>query len=125
MLTTFGKELRKMRIESGEVLKDMADRIGVSTSFLSAIETGKKNIPARLIDKLCSEYSLPLQRRLELEDAARKSVPTVKVGLAGASEDRRDMALIFARNFEDVTDETARQIIDLLSRGVDDGGGNR
>ena len=38
MLTSLGKFLRKLRIDRGEILKDMADKLGVTVSFLSAVE---------------------------------------------------------------------------------------
>lgn len=38
MLTKFGKELRKIRIENDEILKDMADKLNVTAAYLSAVE---------------------------------------------------------------------------------------
>jgi transcriptional regulator with XRE-family HTH domain len=46
MLTEFGQYLRKIRIDCGDLLKDMADKLGVTSSYLSAVETGKRNVPA-------------------------------------------------------------------------------
>lgn len=43
MVTAFGKFLRILR----EILKDMAEKLNVTSSFLSAVENGKKN-PLRL-----------------------------------------------------------------------------
>ncbi|WP_309460957.1 helix-turn-helix transcriptional regulator [Escherichia coli] len=45
MVTSFGKTLRKMRIDRGMVLKNMADLLGVSSAYLSAIELGKSEPP--------------------------------------------------------------------------------
>ena len=49
MLTSIGKFFRKLRIDEGEILKDMAEKLGVSVSFLSAVENGKKRMPFHLI----------------------------------------------------------------------------
>lgn len=46
MLTEFGKLLRIIRINSGDTSKDMAKKLNLSPSYLSAIESGKRNIPA-------------------------------------------------------------------------------
>ena len=43
-MTDFAKALRILRIERGEVLKDMADKLGITSSYLSAIECGKRKI---------------------------------------------------------------------------------
>ena len=51
MLTSLGKFLRKLRIDNNELLKDMAQKLNVSVSFLSAVENGKKGgRPAKQID---------------------------------------------------------------------------
>ena len=42
MLTALGRFLRKIRIDRNELLKDMADKLEVSASFLSAVENGKR-----------------------------------------------------------------------------------
>jgi len=45
MITEYGKFLRKLRIDQGQILKTMAEKLGVSSAFLSAVENGKKKIP--------------------------------------------------------------------------------
>ena len=50
MLTSIGRFLRKLRIENGEILKDMAEALGVSSAFLSAVENGKKKMPESWIE---------------------------------------------------------------------------
>lgn len=49
MLTAFGKEVRKIRLDRGELLKTMADSLGVKSSYLSAIEHGKKQFQNLLL----------------------------------------------------------------------------
>ena len=47
MATIFGKEVAKLRIDQGVKLRELADHFGVSSSYLSAIEAGKKNVPEK------------------------------------------------------------------------------
>ena len=54
MATTFGKELRKLRIDKDENIHDMAKKLGISISYLSAIEAGSRNIPSDMVDKMVS-----------------------------------------------------------------------
>lgn len=42
MITELGIFCRKLRIEYGERLSDMAQKLGVSSAFLSKVENGKK-----------------------------------------------------------------------------------
>ena len=44
MLTSLGRFLRKLRIDRGEILKNMAEKLEVTSSFLSAVENGKKRM---------------------------------------------------------------------------------
>jgi len=45
MLTRLGRFLKKLRIDNGEILKNMADKFNVTASYLSAVENGKRAFP--------------------------------------------------------------------------------
>ena len=45
MVNSFGKFCRRLRIDRGELLADMANRLGVSSAFLSKVENGGKKPP--------------------------------------------------------------------------------
>ena len=53
---TLHKYLRSIRIENGELLKDMADKLNMTASELSAIEHGKKEAPKGFMNKIESLY---------------------------------------------------------------------
>lgn len=114
MLTSFGKELRKIRIDHGETLKDMSVVLNVSAAFLSSVETGKKNIPSGWVEAIAAHYSLTGDEYDSLSTAAKDSVKSVKIDLTGAVMPKRSAALIFARNFENVSEDTAKKIIEML-----------
>lgn len=65
-LTEFGKFLRKLRIDNGELLKDMAIKLNVTPFFLSMVETGKRSIPKKLEEEIKETYSLNLEQKEEL-----------------------------------------------------------
>lgn len=52
MLTRFGKKLRTLPLEKDQRLKDMADELGVTAAYLSAVENGKRSVPDLWIGKL-------------------------------------------------------------------------
>lgn len=116
MITAFGKELRKIRIDRGETLKDMAAVLGVSVSFLSSVEVGKKNVPESWVELIGQHYELDDTTRESLRAAARDSVRSIKIDLQGTGQMRRNAALIFARNFDSVSEDTAKKIIDMLNQ---------
>ena len=65
-LTELGKFLRKLRIDNGELLKDMAIKLNVTPSFLSMVETGRRSIPKKWEEEIEKIYSLSLKQKEEL-----------------------------------------------------------
>ena len=68
MLTPFGKTLRVFRLNRGELLKDMAERLEITPAYLSAIENGKKVPTPELMAKLYKAYDLSPEQKEEIED---------------------------------------------------------
>jgi len=115
MLTAFGIALRKLRLDCGEILKTMADRLGISSSYLSAIEVGKRNIPEDFIGRLGLLYNLDGDKVRELEKAKLESQAEVAFSLDGAPLGKREAALLFARKFDDLDEQTAEKVKLLIN----------
>lgn len=115
MITEFGKALRKLRIDHGEILKTMAEKLNMTSSYLSAIECGKRNIPSDLIGKLASIYDLTEEEQEILSEAHDKSLNSIEIELSTNNACKRDLALQFARKFDDIDDELAVQILKFLN----------
>ncbi|MEW9124114.1 MAG: helix-turn-helix transcriptional regulator, partial [Thermotaleaceae bacterium] len=79
MLTLFGKFCRKLRIDNGELLKDMATTLGVTSSYLSAVENGKRNVPQDWVKKITDLYSLSPEESNELDQAVQSSQNVIKI----------------------------------------------
>ena len=114
--TQFGKYIRKLRIDRCEYLKDMADKLGVKSSFLSMVETGNKNIPSEWFDRISEIYSLNEEERNEMKQAIEDSKNYVKINLKKSSEVKRKVSMVFARSFDEMSPETAKKIIELLNK---------
>lgn len=118
MITNFGKILRKLRIDRGEILMDMAEKLGVSPSFLSAVEVGRKSAPSGWARLIADEYNLSPVQYEELEAAAKETIATVRIDCTKADAKQRSAALVFARAFNSMPEDTAEQIIKLLNRST-------
>ena len=116
MTTSIGTFLRRLRIEKNEILKDMAENLGVSSAFLSAVENGKKKFPETWTKKLQEIYALSPEKVDELKDAVMKSAPVVETNIEGASEPARQLAVTFARNFDSIDDEMREKIMKILTK---------
>lgn len=79
--TPFGRFVRKLRIDRGEHMKDMAPHLDVTPGFLSAVETGRRNAPQGWEDLLIKAYNLGPQQADELTAAlaASRSYEVVNV----------------------------------------------
>ncbi|MCI1268779.1 MAG: helix-turn-helix domain-containing protein [Ruminococcus sp.] len=120
MITEFGKALRKLRIDRGEILKSMAEKLNMTSSYLSAIECGKRNIPTDLIQKLTSIYNLSEKEQQELSKARDQSLKSIEIELSANNICKRDLALQFARKFDDMDDELAIQILKFLNHSKEE-----
>jgi transcriptional regulator with XRE-family HTH domain len=114
MISPFGKELRIMRIRKNEVLKDMADKLGCSSSYLSAIELGIRKVPTGFVEKLASAYSLSDSEKEKLLELRELSEKEVSINLQGASDAQKNLALVFNRTLSDLTEEDAKKIETIL-----------
>lgn len=116
MCTILGTFLRRLRLQHGERLKDMADNLHVSSAFLSAVENGKKKMPDSWYNKLASLYGLSDEQQEDLRTAVIESGETVALNIKDISSSNRELALCFARHFDSLDEETSKQIFALLKR---------
>ena len=114
-LTSLGKFLRKLRIDRSELLKDMAKRLDVTVSFLSAVENGKKNMPSEWVVKLAMEYNLSSAQKRELDETVARSEKGISVKFDGMSQERRQLIVAFARKVSCLSDNEQNMLLELLS----------
>lgn len=115
MLTPFGKELRKMRIERTMPLKNMAEQLGISSAYLSSIEYGKRQVTDQLFDAIINILQ-PTAAEIDVLTRARKmSVESITVNLGNASNTAKETMLAFARRFTELSPDEYEQIQRILS----------
>ncbi len=119
MLTRFGKEVRKLRIEKGITLKLMATSLNKTSAYLSAVETGRKKIPVQLVNDVVDFFNLDGEQRQQLNLAAELSQKVLNIPLDGVSEPKREVATAFARQFPTLSDKALTQIKNLLEQHID------
>lgn len=120
MATEFGKALRKLRIDNDELLKDMALKLEVTISYLSAVENGKREVPEQWIEVLSKQYSLKSNQKQELENLAYKSKKKISIDLNDVDDERKITALAFARRFDSFSDEEINQIYKIVYKEGED-----
>lgn len=117
MLTQLGKFLRKIRIDRGELLKDMANNLGMSSSMLSSIENNNRKPPKDFVSRVESAYQLTAEQAEDLARATVESVDLVTIDMEHLSPDDQELAFSFARRFSDLDAESKQNIMTILKKG--------
>lgn len=113
-LTKFGKEIRKLRIEHGETMKDMADKLRKAPSFLSSIERGNKTPPASLVEDVITNYNLRDEQAKTLKQAAFESARTYT--FTPKRQDDRELIAAFARKLDTLSTSQRDSILQALNK---------
>lgn len=58
MITPIGKELRYIRLENNELLKNMAEKLNITSAYLSSIEHGKVKVTKKFVKNVINKYNL-------------------------------------------------------------------
>ncbi|MBQ9058609.1 MAG: helix-turn-helix domain-containing protein [Atopobiaceae bacterium] len=120
MLTELGRYLRALREQSGELLKNMADRLSMSPAMLSSVENGSRNVPKEFVPKIVGEYGLDASEQEKLGLAIARTKEEVAVSLKGLSQSDQRLAFSFARRFSELGDEDKDSIKRILEKGGED-----
>ncbi|CEI72585.1 helix-turn-helix domain-containing protein [Romboutsia hominis] len=113
-LTEFGRFSRKLRIDNGELLKDMATKLDVTVSYLSAVEIGKRNIPEKWEEEIVRAYHLNLQEREDLKKAIIYSKKVFKINVENFEKEEKDLILMLARKVDNMDEKEKNNLKQIL-----------
>lgn len=122
MLSPFGKFCRKLRLERGELLLDMAKKLQVQSSYLSSVEVGRKSVPESWKDEIANLYNLNIDEKKELEKAIDESIRQIKINMENRSDKDRQFLLAFARKLDDLEFTEKESILKILQNNKKNGG---
>jgi transcriptional regulator with XRE-family HTH domain len=110
-MTPFGQKLRELRAARSVSLKDMAQHIGVSAAYLSALEHGHRGAPAwYLVQRIISYFNVIWDEAEELEKLAQLSHPRVIIDTSGLHAITTYMTNNLAKHIKDLTNEDIQAI---------------
>ncbi|WP_028969943.1 helix-turn-helix domain-containing protein [Sphingomonas sp. URHD0057] len=117
-MTPFGKALRKLRIDRELLLGDMAERLKISPSYLSQIETGKKPIPDGFVDKLRAALRLTDVELVDVRHHAVISTSEFKIQLGDrANANDKVLADALATEFARLSPDAKERIAKVINGG--------
>lgn len=114
-MTPFGEKMRMLRDAKGVTQKEMAQALGVTGAYLSALEHGNRGRPGPgLIMQICDYFGLIWDDSEELKRLARLSHPRVTVDTAGLSARATELANELAQSIGELDDQTLQWILDEI-----------
>jgi transcriptional regulator with XRE-family HTH domain len=112
-MTPFGEKMRRLRAERNMTLRDMAESIGVSSAYLSALEHGKRGRPGwHLIQRIISHFNIIWDEAEEVARLARISHPRVTIDTSGLDPKATELANRLA---DDIAKLDGKAIAEMLA----------
>jgi transcriptional regulator with XRE-family HTH domain len=114
-MTPFGARLRALRAARQESLKDMAEAIGVSAAYLSALEHGRRGTPTwLLLQRIIAHFNIIWDEAEDLQRLAGLSDPRVVVDTAKLSPAATELANRLAREIAHLSETEVATILATL-----------
>ena len=106
-MTPFGLKVRELRQDRKITLKKMAEDLGVSSAYFSALEHGHRGQPGSgLVQQICGYFDLIWDDAEELRHLAKLSHPRIVVDTAGLSPKATELANTLAEKIQDLDEDT-------------------
>lgn len=77
--TPFGKFFSELRKQRKETLEDAAEKLGVSISYISAVEHGDRVVPDIWENMISESYCLNADEKKNLHDSIVKTIETLTI----------------------------------------------
>ncbi len=114
-MTPFGRRVRDLRAQKGVTLTDMANAIGVSPTYLSALENGKRGRPTwALVQRVIAYFNVIWDEAEDLQRLAEVSHPKVTVDTSGLSPQATELANLLAREIAHLPPEAVAELLGRL-----------
>jgi len=114
-MTPFGERLRALRAERGISAKQMAEGLGVSAAYLSALEHGHRGRPnRRFVHAVCQFLGIIWDEAEALQALADRSHPRVTVDTAGLSPQATTLANLLAERIHALPEATIARLLEAL-----------
>ena len=110
-MTPFGARLRTLRAERGVTLKEMAEALGVSASYLSALEHGRRGAPTwMMVQRIITFFNIIWDEAEDLQRLAALSHPRVVIDTAGLEPEATELATRLAADIRRLHPDDLRDI---------------
>ena len=113
-LSIFMKRLRLNR--NDQTMMEMAKELGISVSFLSSIENGKRNMSEEMFHLICDKYKLTPKLAEELKQLRTLSVSKINVPLDSMSSELKSTTVKFLSSADELSEADLKKINSILNK---------
>ena len=118
MVTKIGKFLRVLRIKNNESAKEMAEKLDISPSYLSAIELGNRALPEDIEKRIINRYTMRNKEKVEFLDLVNEHQGYIRLDTKELGE-KKKMILMSVLN-HDMDESTIEQLCGIIKKKGDD-----
>lgn len=113
-MTEYCRVMRTIRKKRGENLSTMADKMGCTMAFLSAMEVGKRLIPDGYLEKIIEIYELSIEEQENLAEAIIVTNKKISIDIEKLDQEHREISLAFARKINHANQKTLEELRKIL-----------
>ncbi len=111
-MTPFGEKVRMLRRAKKVSLKTMAEALGVSSAYFSALEHGHRGRPGSgLVQQICGYFDMMWDDAEALDRLAQLSHPRIVVDTAGLSANATLLANMLSEKIKTLDEETIEWVL--------------
>ncbi len=116
-MTPFGAKLRELRKAKAMSLKDLAQAIGVSSAYLSALEHGQRSRPSwYLIQRIIAHFNVIWDEAENLERLAALSHPRVTIDTSRLNPNACEMANRLSANIAKLSQADIEEMLAIVKK---------
>jgi transcriptional regulator with XRE-family HTH domain len=114
-MTPFGEKLRLLRQERNITLKDLAEAIGVSTAYLSALELGQRGRPGwHIVQRIITHFNIIWDEAEELVRLAELSHPKIVIDTSKLNASATELANLLGQKIGLMSEEEIAEVLYIL-----------
>ena len=113
MVKEIGKTLRLIRIQTGDSLRAMASKLGISAAYLSSIENGKRNIPDDFDKLIFKAYHLTDVEMKKIKETIYCAKEKYTVDLSSIPDKKRQVLLSLTEG--DLHEDTIDRLCEVIN----------
>lgn len=114
-MTPFGARLRSLRRKRSLTQREMAEALGISAAYLSALEHGRRGRPSwALVQNIIAYFNIIWDEAEELEKLAKLSHPRLSIDTSGLDPQATELVNRLAQDIQHLPKDRIQQMLKIL-----------